>query len=1848
LGESESGSLQDTYDVKYHQVSVAAGEHLFVILDAATNWHSYDLYIRFGALPTTTDYDVKGDLPRADQAVEIADTQEGTYYIMVRSTSGGGDYTIVAHDHTTFSTLTLGESESGSLQDTYDVKYHQVSVAAGEHLFVILHAVADWHSYDLYIRFGALPTPTDYDVKGDWPGADQTARIADTQEGTYYILVRSTSGGGDYTIVAKAMAVEVLEAGVDHASDYGAGWVEHYYRMPAAGSSNLLLELESPDPGLHFCVSYGSLPSPGVYDYHSVGDRLVIPAAADGNWYILVYGHMTQAGTYTLRYDMRDLILARISPSRRGTGRDLELTLTGAGFFQPLNVALESDVAVYEAPQVEVDSYEQAVATFPAGVLPTGIYTVRVSRGGESAELPDALEIIDSGDPNLEVDLILPARFGYHSLATVYVEYANTGDDAMLAPLLLVTATQNEQQGAILTLDQSLVSSGLWSSAMPEGFANSVQFLASGETPGILQSGESHRRPVYYAGWQRPWDFDYPPLEWSVGVLEADDTTPVDWAAQKDEMRPNYVREDAWDFVWDNFTALAGNTWGEYVAMLSGNASYLHGQGHRVEDISSLLAFTFRQAEGLSPIRELTGDIDAAVQAPGLPVVFDRSYLQPISRRFELGPLGRGWTHNWQITLKTREDDTVVITDRTGTPRIFQPDSRYPGRYLAQPGDEGELRSVDGEYRLTELDGTIQSFSSDGHLDYMEDTNGNRITCTYDGDLLTGLVHSAGPALTIDYDGGRIASITDHHGRQTQYAYSGEHLTAVEFYDGRTTTYSYDTSSEASQHALSEIGLPDGTTRIYTYEEHGWLSAAYRDDEEERVNFTYAGNGQVNMTNALGDTSLFFFDHWGRLVKAENALGEAVRMSFDEVGNLIAVTDPDGFSTNFAYDRRGNLIEVTDALRHTTHLAYTQDFNRLAAVTDALGNCTDYGHDDQGNLISITYPDGSMESWGYDPQGNPTTWSNRRGNAIAYRYDAEGRITRKTYADARQANYTYDERGNLVEAQDANGSTAFAYDEHDYLVRIDYPADRWLAFSYDEAGRRASSLDQTGRRLDYHHDAAGRLERITDETNSQLVRYAYDVVGRLARKTVGNGVYTDYSYDAAGRLSSLVNRAPDHTQISRFDYAYDRRGRRTEMATHYGTWSYQYDNLGQLTRAELESTDPDILDQELIYEYDALGNRIRTVVNGEEEAYSVNHLNQYTQVGDRTYTYDADGNLIEESGPDGVTIYTYDDENRLIGVSRGGDAWEYTYDALGNRVAVDENGAVTHYVIDPIGLGNVVSEYDDAGNLLAHYDHGYGLLGRIDAGEGASYYTFDALGNVSELTSAAGVVRNVYAYRPFGETLRRETTVPNPFEFVGQWGVMAEGNGLNFMRARFYEPGGGRFTAVDPIGLQGGMSLYAYCANEPVYCIDPEGLECKNPKIKGWDRVWELLFDRWMWYATQGKDIKQFVREPRQAFVETVAVETVKTLFPEDSIVSKSPYRMWREARDAEVGPLYCAPTKDPVDDPPDIPAEPFIGVDTGTAGAVDPNEKTGPAGHGAENYVAPGQSLAYRVDFENLESATAPAQIVTIRDPLSEHLDLSTFELTEIGFGDMLIAVPGGRQYYQTVVEYAYSDDEYDFDIEVHIEAWLEEGTIYVNFFSIDPETGLPPQDVSIGFLPPENETGRGQGFVSYIIRPKLGLASGTEIRNIATLQFDFSLQIDTNQVDPLDKSKGTDPDKEALVTIDSLPPASTVDPLPAVTETEHFTVSWSGQDDEHSSGVGTYDVYVRKDTGTWTLWQKGTGETSAAFVGVDGHTYSFYSIAIDNVGNRETKAAQAEASTHVDVTSECPIFLPLLLCSP
>ncbi|MCW5553063.1 MAG: hypothetical protein KIS67_13000 [Verrucomicrobiae bacterium] len=672
------------------------------------------------------------------------------------------------------------------------------------------------------------------------------------------------------------------------------------------------------------------------------------------------------------------------------------------------------------------------------------------------------------------------------------------------------------------------------------------------------------------------------------------------------------------------------------------------------------------------------------------------------------------------------------------------------------------------------------------------------------------------------------------------------------------------------------------------------------------------------------------------------------------------------------------------------------------------------------------------------------------------------------------------------------------------------------------------------------------------------------------------------------------------------------------------------------------------------YAYDAAGNRTQVTDNGVPAAYAANPLNQYTSVGGTNYQFDADGNLTNHFptlNPALSTRFTYDSENRLIAVATPGDTWTYTYDAFGNRVAAAHNGQTTRYVIDPTGLGNVAAEYDGGGSLIARYEHGFGLLARSDAAGDPAFYTFSAIGHTSELTDPAGAVANAYAYDPFGLSLAKTETIPNPFEFVGEFGVMNEGNGLEFMRARFYIGAQGRFVQADPSGLLGGLNSYFYARNAPLTVIDRSGRKsedyevgCPQCTVSGVPPDKNSEYENLIGGGLLIGGIVVTLPYTWKALVIAGLAGTLPLLQDNEAQTPDNP----------NLPPTddLPGPTKGPSDpsqydvhnsgDTPHIPPyipppdpDPTHNEDTENSGVVrsrDPNDKLGPSGYGSAAYLPADGTLACQIRFENQPSATAPAQRVTVTDTLDPNLDLSTFELTEIAFANQFVPVPPGLNHYRTQRAFVVTNqtlmplgDATAFaltppptnSILVEVDAHLDVPTrlLTLTLTALDPNTGWYPEDPLTGFLYPNDDTGRGDGSISYLIRALSGLPTGATITNRADIIFDYNDPIITPQV---------------LNTIDGHAPTSAVQPLPELSG-RIFPVQWTAQDDPGGSGLVGVDVYLTVDGINTLLWLNRTLATSTWFIGEVGHSYAFRTEARDYVGNVESAPATPEAATFI-----------------
>jgi hypothetical protein len=304
---------------------------------------------------------------------------------------------------------------------------------------------------------------------------------------------------------------------------------------------------------------------------------------------------------------------------------------------------------------------------------------------------------------------------------------------------------------------------------------------------------------------------------------------------------------------------------------------------------------------------------------------------------------------------------------------------------------------------------------------------------------------------------------------------------------------------------------------------------------------------------------------------------------------------------------------------------------------------------------------------------------------------------------------------------------------------------------------------------------------------------------------------------------------------------------------------------------------------------------------------------------------------------------------------------------------------------------------------------------------------------------------------------------------------------------------------------------------------------------------------------------------------------------------------------------------------PPPPPTPPDDDGETPASGSHDPNAKL-TVGVGDEGFVTSATAIVYTIFFENMATATAAAQQVTVTDTLSGDLDWSTVELVAIGFNGVELPLPPGSPFFQGTAAVASDPNP------VRVSAGLDAGTGTLTWVmeSHDPVTGGLPEDPLAGFLPPNDETGRGEGHLTFSVRPRVGLSTGAVIANKATIVFDVNPPLDTNTV---------------VNTIDDAVPESAVGTLPAVGNATLFPVSWTGSD--QGSGVSFFDVWVSVDGEAYQPWVAGSTATRALFSGAFGHTYAFYAVATDRVGNKEAPPAVPDQVTTLPFLQVAPVLL-------
>jgi RHS repeat-associated protein len=290
---------------------------------------------------------------------------------------------------------------------------------------------------------------------------------------------------------------------------------------------------------------------------------------------------------------------------------------------------------------------------------------------------------------------------------------------------------------------------------------------------------------------------------------------------------------------------------------------------------------------------------------------------------------------------------------------------------------------------------------------------------------------------------------------------------------------------------------------------------------------------------------------------------------------------------------------------------------------------------------------------------------------------------------------------------------------------------------------------------------------------------------------------------------------------------------------------YQYDDIYQLISETRTGTNP----YTISYDYDQVGNRLHKVKDSVTTTYTYNNNNQLSTESSGgptiTYSYDNNGNLVSKTGG-GNRSYTWDWRNRLVSVSAPGNNTAYEYDGDGTRLSKTEGGVKTKYINDAaLPLVQVLCETDNSGNIQATYNYGNDLIA-MNRTSTISYYLYDGLGSVKQLTDSSQAVVASYTYDSFGNLIASSGSITNAYGFTGEQ-QFGEADELVFLRARYYKPSIGRFLQADPlvvspalvmspdgkkinlfnplIRYKDGLNLYTYVKNNPINFVDPWGLQ---------------------------------------------------------------------------------------------------------------------------------------------------------------------------------------------------------------------------------------------------------------------------------------------------------------------------------------------------------------------------------------------------------------------------------------
>ena len=319
------------------------------------------------------------------------------------------------------------------------------------------------------------------------------------------------------------------------------------------------------------------------------------------------------------------------------------------------------------------------------------------------------------------------------------------------------------------------------------------------------------------------------------------------------------------------------------------------------------------------------------------------------------------------------------------------------------------------------------------------------------------------------------------------------------------------------------------------------------------------------------------------------------------------------------------------------------------------------------------------------------------------------------------------------------------------------------------------------------------------------------------------------------------------TSLASYSLGWDLGGRLVSMtSTADDAATFTYDRTDQLKSATYDK--PAYAD--LTFSYDANGNRTG---GGNTPGPD----NRQASDGVSDFAYDLDGNMTRRTNKTtgAVVEYAWDLRNRLTDVtfksSATGPATKkvhYTYDALNRRIgkSVDTDGNGTLDQVDWFANRGLRTDRENAGdevmlrlgasgNVTGRYLHGASvdeiLAEENIASDGKREVLWplaDQQGSVRDIvrlgTNGQATVVDHIMYGPYGEKVAEtDTAIAHLYGYTGR--EYDKETGLQYNRARYYDPKLGRWISQDPMSFDAGdTNLYRYVGNEVTTNTDPSGL----------------------------------------------------------------------------------------------------------------------------------------------------------------------------------------------------------------------------------------------------------------------------------------------------------------------------------------------------------------------------------------------------------------------------------------